>query len=54
MKRERKKIAIKRDSEEISGIKLLMFLKTNMIKIETIIAAIIWGDFVNLKNLIII
>ena len=50
IKRDRKKIATKREREYISATKLSMFLKASIIRIEIIIAAITWGNFVNLKN----
>ena len=40
IKRDRKKIATKREREYISATKLSMFLKASIIRIEIIIAAI--------------
>ena len=40
IKRDRKKIATKREREDISATKLSVFLKANIIKVEIIIAAI--------------
>jgi len=54
MKRERKKINIKTEREYNSEIKSFKFLKASMIKKDIIIAVTNWGNFVNLKNLIII
>ena len=54
MKRERKKINIKTQREYNSEIKSFKFLKASMIKKDIIIAVTNWGNFVNLKNLIII
>jgi len=54
MKRERKKINIKTQREYNSEIKSFKFLKASMIKKDIIIVVTNWGNFVNLKNLIII